>query len=85
MKKIMLLALGSLLLAGASFAEDTPGTEQKDTTAKKQSIYKSSPRLSYHSRETEGHPELEKLKPMLNQMGNNPTGIVTPGGAGMSF
>jgi len=85
MKKIMLLALGSLLLAGASFAEDKPGTEQKDTSDKKQSIYKSSPRLSYHSRETEGHPELEKLKPMLNQMGNNPTGIVTPGGAGMSF
>ncbi|MGD9609885.1 MAG: hypothetical protein AB7U59_10785 [Desulfovibrionaceae bacterium] len=85
MKKIVLLALGSLLVAGASFAEDMPKNEQKDTATNKQSPYKSSPRLSYHSRETEGHPELEKLKPMLNQMGNSATGIVTPGGAGMTF
>jgi len=85
MKKIVLLILGSLLCAGVSFAEDMPKNEQKDTAANKQSLYKSSPRLNYHSRETESNPQLEKLKPMLNQMGNNPTGIVTPGGAGMTF
>jgi len=85
MKKIVLLALGSLLFAGVSFAEDMPKNEPKGTDTNKQSLYKSSPRLSYHSRETEGHPELEKLKPMLNQMGNSSTGIVTPGGAGMTF
>jgi len=85
MKKIVLLALGSLLVTGVSFAEDMPKNEQKDTETNKQSLYKSSPRLNYHSREAEGNPQLEQLKPMLNQMGNSSTGIVTPGGAGMSF
>ena len=42
MKKIVLLALGSLLVTGVSFAEDMPKNEQKDTETNKQSLYKSS-------------------------------------------
>lgn len=85
MKIIPLFVSCSLVLASVSFAETPPKEVQKDNSTNKQSTYKASPRLSYHSHETKGHPGLEKLKPMLNQLGNSSPGSVTPGGAGMTF
>jgi len=84
--KILALLLSVFILSGSlAFAEEgsnDPGKNGQEKSTSKESSYKSSPRLNYHSNKPEDANGLEGLKPMLNQITGNNQG--TPaGGVGM--
>lgn len=80
-----------MLFASVAFAENSssespevepPKVEQPAQT-KKEFSYKSRPKLSYHSKKAGDPTGLERLKPMLEQMGGQ--GGAMPGSATVGF